>query len=283
MTVRLRLDLSYDGSNFSGWATQPELRTVQETLEHWIRTVLRLPEPVAITCAGRTDAGVHARGQVAHLDLDLAQVVRPGRGDGRDLATLLQRRLARALPADVVVHRVSIAPPGFDARFAATGRHYCYRLWDQLSHRDPLLRGTVTTVATELDVAAMNDAAPSLLGLHDFAAFCRRRDGATTIRTLTELSTSRLDSGERAGTVEVTVRADAFCHSMVRSLVGALVAVGSGRRDGDWLAGLVARRERSGEVQVMPAGGLTLEGVVYPPDDALADRVSQARAIRELP
>lgn len=283
MTVRLRLDLSYDGSGFSGWATQPGLRTVQETLEHWVRTVLRLPEPVAITCAGRTDAGVHARGQVAHLDLDPTQVVRPGRDDGRELTTMLQRRLARALPDDIVVHRVSSAPDGFDARFAATGRHYCYRIWDHAGRRDPLLRGTVAMVNSELDAAAMNDAATPLLGLHDFAAFCRRREGATTIRTLTGLTTSRIADGERAGTIEVEVRADAFCHSMVRSLVGALVAVGSHRRDADWLAGLVTRTERSGEVTVMPAHGLTLEGVDYPPDAALAERVAVSRTTRELP
>src|SRR5699024_7867608 len=143
MTVRLRLDLSYDGAGFSGWATQPGLRTVQGTVEHWARTVLRLPEPVAITCAGRTDAGVHARGQVAHVDLDPAAVVRPSRGTDVDLPELLQRRLARALPDDVVVHRVSRAPAGFDARFAAVQRHYCYRIWDTDSRRDPLQRGTV--------------------------------------------------------------------------------------------------------------------------------------------
>ena len=283
MTVRLRLDLSYHGAGFSGWASQPGLRTVQETLEHWVRTVLRLPEPVAITCAGRTDAGVHARGQVAHLDLDPRQVTRPNRGGHDDLTALLRRRLSRALPDDVVVHRVTAAPTGFDARFAATGRRYCYRIWDTASRRDPLLRGSVAMINSEFDMAAVNAAAPALLGLHDFAAFCRRRKGATTIRTLTELSATRVADGERAGTIEVDVGADAFCHSMVRSLVGALVAVGTNRRDASWLAGLPNRTERSGEITVMPPEGLTLEGVDYPPDALLAARVSEARTTRELP
>lgn len=283
MTVRLRLDLSYDGAGFSGWATQPGLRTVQGTLEHWVRTVLRLPEPVAITCAGRTDAGVHARGQVAHLDLDPSQVVRPSRGEHVDLPALLRRRLARALPADIVVHRVMEAPAGFDARFAATGRHYCYRIWDGASRPDPLLRGTVAMINSEFDVAAVNAVAPALLGLHDFAAFCRRREGATTIRTLTGLSATRTPEGERAGTIEVDVRADAFCHSMVRSLVGALVAFGTQRRDASWLTGLLNRTERSGEMTVMPARGLTLEAVDYPPDASLAARVTESRTTRELP
>lgn len=280
---RLRLDLSYDGSQFSGWADQPGLRTVQGVLQEWITRVLRLPEPVTLTCAGRTDAGVHARGQVAHLDLDPDAVPRPSRGEIDDLTELLGRRLARALPDDVVVHRVSWAPGGFDARFAALWRRYCYRISDWTARRDPLLRTTVAHVNDALDVATMDRAAQSLLGLHDFAAFCKRRDGATTIRTLTECHVERVTTGERAGTVEVTVRADAFCHSMVRSLVGALVAVGTGRRDPDWLAGLLERGERSGEIAVMPAGGLTLEEVGYPPAAELAARVSQARATRELP
>src|SRR5699024_8424252 len=245
-------------------------------------TVLRLPEPVAITCAGRTDAGVHARGQVAHVDLDPAAVVRPSRGTDVDLPELLQRRLARALPDDVVVHRVSRAPAGFDARFAAVQRHYCYRIWDTDSRRDPLQRGTVAVVNSALDVAAVSASAPALLGLHDFAAFCRRRPGATTIRTLTGLTATRVGDGERAGPVEIMVRADAFCHSLVRSLVGALVAVGTRRRDATWLAGLLERRERSGEVTVMPAHGLTLEAVDYPPDHELASRADRARATREL-
>ncbi len=282
-TRRLRLDLSYDGTDFSGWASQPGLRTVQGTLEEWITTVLRLDAPAQVICAGRTDAGVHARGQVCHLDLDPDTVPAPSSGPRHEATELLQRRLTRALPHDITVHDVSWAPAGFDARFAAIWRRYCYRIVDLDSRRDPLLRSTVARVDDHLDIDAMNDAATLMLGLRDFAAFCKKRDGATTIRTLTDCRAERIAHGERAGTVTITVQADAFCHSMVRSLVGALVTVGSRKRDLHWLAGLLERQERSGEITVMPAGGLTLEEVGYPADDELAARAVEARATRELP
>ncbi|HEX8510806.1 MAG TPA: tRNA pseudouridine(38-40) synthase TruA [Propionibacteriaceae bacterium] len=270
--MRWRLDISYDGTNFSGWATQPGRRTVQGELEHWIAAVLRLPEPVDLVCAGRTDAGVHARGQVAHLDLSAEAVADP---------TTLHRRLARALPDDVVVRAVTPAPVGFDARFSAIWRRYRYRLSDSPIPPDPLLRHQVARSRFPLDLAAMNAAGETLLGLRDFAAFCRRRPGATTTRTLLELVGRRVPDGPLAGTLELSVRADAFCHSMVRSLVGALVAVGSGRYDLDWLAGVTALGVRAATVEVMPACGLTLEEVCYPPEDQLATRATEARAKRE--
>jgi len=121
-----------------------------------------------------------------------------------------------------------------------------------------------------------------LLGLRDFGAFCRRREGATTVRTLLDLGARRVPAGPLTGVVEVTVRADAFCHSMVRSLVGALVAVGSGQRDQAWLAAVTAAAARAPEVQVMPARGLTLEEVGYPPDEQLVERGREARSVREL-
>lgn len=264
-SARWRLDVAYDGSDFSGWAAQPNLRTVQGTLEHWITQVLRLPEPVQIVCAGRTDAGVHARGQVVHVDLPVDAPV-----------DSLERRLRRVLPPDVVVRRVAAAPDGFDARFAAIWRRYVYRLNDGTVPVDPLLRGHITRVRGPLDLDAMNAAGTMLLGLRDFAAFCRRREGATTIRTLLELHAER----DHRGDVAYTVQADAFCHSMVRSLMGALTAVGSGRRDADWLAELMTSPGRHSDIQVMPAGGLCLEEVGYPPDAELAARVVRARAAR---
>ncbi len=267
-TVRWRLDISYDGTDFHGWARQDGLRTVQGELESWIGTLLRLAEPVELTVAGRTDAGVHARGQVAHIDL--ATDV-----DGIELG----RRLRRALPADVIVHDVSRAPDGFDARFAATWRRYCYRIWDLDARPDPLQRGMVTVVRDRLDVARMQAAAARLIGLHDFVAFCKQRDGATTIRELTSLDVHRADGP--TGMIEVWVQADAFCHSMVRALVGALVAVGAGRREPAWIDELLASTQRSGAVHVMAAHGLTLESVGYPSDDQLHSRVEQARARRE--
>ncbi|WP_204920428.1 tRNA pseudouridine(38-40) synthase TruA [Microlunatus panaciterrae] len=272
---RWRLDVAYDGSGFSGWASQRELRTVQGTLEHWIGRVLRLSAAPTVVCAGRTDAGVHARGQVAHVDLPADLV--------DDAGVVLFRRLARVLPDDVVVRAVNPAAANFDARFAAIWRRYVYRLSDGEAGPDPLYRHQIAQVRHRLDVAAMNEAAVHLLGLRDFAAFCRRRPGATTIRTLLELAGTRLDAGPMAGVIELTVKADAFCHSMVRSLVGALDAVGTGRRDADWLQRVASGAVRDSGVPVMPAHGLTLEEVGYPADDRLASRVRQARSVRELP
>ena len=266
---RWRLDLSYDGSGFHGWAAQTGLRTVQGELENWIGLVLRLPEPARLTVAGRTDAGVHARAQVAHLDLA-----------PQFDATQLANRLARVLPDDVVVHTVTRAPAGFDARFSASWRRYRYRLWDAQSRPDPLLRNQVTRVSESLDVAAMQQAADLLVGLRDFAPFCRRRPGATTVRRLFDFTVMRL--ADETGTISCTLRADAFCHSMVRSLAGALWAIGAGRRDLAWLAGVRQHPCRHGEVRVMAPGGLTLVEVGYPPDAELAARASQAKAIRGL-
>ncbi len=264
---RYRLDIAYDGAAFHGWAAQTGLRTVQGELEAWIGRVLRLAEPPVLTCAGRTDAGVHARGQVAHVDLDLP--------DPSQVAATLFRRLRRALPEDVVVQAVHLAPDGFDARFAAIWRRYAYRLTDSVP--DPLQRFTTATVRTPVDLDTVNQGAQVLLGLHNFAAFCRAREGATTIRELQHLHAERRSDGR----IEIGVRADAFCHSMVRSLVGALVAVGTGRRDLDWLKSLLDADARVGDIPVMAACGLTLEEVGYPSDDKLASRVIQAKARRD--
>ncbi|WP_130866030.1 tRNA pseudouridine(38-40) synthase TruA [Acidipropionibacterium timonense] len=265
---RWRLDIAYDGTSFSGWATQPGLRTVQGELETWVPRVLRLPDPTPLTVAGRTDAGVHARGQVAHVDLP----------DGLDPRPDLGRRLARVLDPDLVVTDVTAAPQGFDARFSALWRRYVYRLWDATSRPDPLARHHVTRVRESLDLTRLDEAGTSLLGLRDFAPFCKWREGASTIRTLLDCHAERL--ADHCGTIEITVRADAFCHSMVRSLVGALVAVGSGRRDRAWLDEIAASPTRSSAVLVMPARGLTLEEVGYPPPDLMAARVAESRARR---
>lgn len=278
-TVRVRLDLSYDGTGFAGWATQPGLRTVQGTLEGALATVLRAPEP-RLVVAGRTDAGVHARGQVAHLDLP-ADVWHAVRGRmALEPGDALVRRLAGVLPEDVVVHRASLAPPGFDARFSPLRRRYAYRLADDPALHDPLRRTWVVRHRHRLDVAAMDEAARPLVGRHDFAAFCRPRPEATTIRTLEALRVTRPVDGPDAGLVVVDVRADAFCHTMVRALVGALLAVGEGRRGTDWPAELLRSRSRDGRTLVAPAHGLTLEEVVYPPDDELAARAEATRARR---
>ncbi len=272
--MRWRLDLAYDGTDFAGWAAQPGQRTVQGELETWVPRVLRLHRPVTLVCAGRTDAGVHARGQVAHLDLEPDELSDPA---------VLHRRLGRVLAEDLVVRRVGAAPPGFHARFGASWRRYVYRLWDSTTGVDPLLRRQVTRLRSPLDLDAVNNAARGLLGLRDFASFCKRRAGATTIRTLVECQAVRVVDGPLAGVVEVTLRADAFCHSMVRSVVGALVEVGLGRRSAAWVSELAEGGERRAGAPVLPAHGLTLEEVGYPPDAELAERVAESRSVRTMP
>jgi len=276
--LRVRLDLAYDGTDFSGWAAQPGRRTVEGELSAAVTTLLRAPEPVRLTVAGRTDAGVHARGQVAHADVDAeAWAAVPGRSDRTPEAAAVTR-LNGILAPDVVVRRARVAPDGFDARFSAVRRRYLYRVCDDPASLDPLRRRDTVVSRHPLDVQAMDAAARSLLGLADFAAFCKKREGATTVRTLLTYEWTRLEDGTLAGRVE----ADAFCHSMVRALVGAVVPVGEGRRPVEWPAQVLAARRRDPAVGVMPAHGLSLEEVVYPPDDELAARAEQARAVRVL-
>ncbi len=283
-TLRVRLDLAYDGTGFAGWARQPALRTVQGVLEEGLATILRteplgLPQP-RLTVAGRTDAGVHARGQVVHVDVPAERwAAMPGRSD-REPGRALVDRLAGVLPRDVVVHRARVAPAGFDARFSATYRSYTYRIADDPALRDPLRRTHVVWARRPLDVAAMHAAVQPLVGVRDFAAFCKPRPGATTIRELQHVAWERPDGGPDAGLVLAHVRADAFCHNMVRAIVGASVAVGEGRRDVGWPAELLAARRRDAGVGVAPAHGLVLEQVSYPADDELAARAERIRARR---
>lgn len=270
--MRLRIDLAYDGTDFKGWASQPGLRTVQGELTAALATVLRVPlESVRVTCAGRTDAGVHARGQVAHVDVPEEL---PGITDGQ--VEHLARRLNGVLAPDLRVHRIAPAAEGFDARFGALWRRYAYRIVDDPARVDPLTRGHVLTWPRQLDGTAMAHAAAHLIGLHDFAAFCKQREGATTIRTLLDFDWVRGDHGILVGHVQ----ADAFCHSMVRALVGCMIAVGEGRRDPAWAEEILTGRRRDPAVVVVPAHGLTLEEVAYPADDELAARVQQTAARR---
>jgi tRNA pseudouridine38-40 synthase len=233
--------------------------------------VLRLPAPPKLTVAGRTDAGVHARGQVVHLDVPVATW-----SDTADLPGRAISRLAGLLPADVRVHAAGAAPAGFDARFSALWRRYAYRVCDDEAAADPLRRHETLWYFRRLDLPAMNEAARYCLGEHDFAAFCRRREGATTIRALRTLVWRRDDHG----TAVATVVADAFCHNMVRSLVGALLAVGEGRRPPGWPAAVLAAGVRDPAVRVVPAHGLCLEEVGYPPAADLAARAVVTRTVR---
>ncbi|MEX3103768.1 MULTISPECIES: tRNA pseudouridine(38-40) synthase TruA [unclassified Streptomyces] len=268
--VRVRLDLSYDGTDFHGWAKQAGgKRTVQGEVEDALRTVTRSGEVTYdLTVAGRTDAGVHARGQVAHVDL-------PEELWGEHREKLL-KRLAGRLPKDVRVWALAEAAPGFNARFAALWRRYVYRVGDQAGGVDPLLRSHVLWHDWPLDVAVMDAAAKSLVGEHDFAAYAKKREGASTVREIFDFGVRRRDDG----VVEVEVRADAFCHNQVRSMVGALLFVGDGHRDAGWPRRVLDAGVRDSAVHVVRPNGLTLEEVAYPADELLAERQVQARRVR---
>jgi len=269
--TRLRLNLSYDGSGFHGWSRQPGLRTVQQLVEQALARALALPAEPALTVAGRTDAGVHARGQVAHLDVPSAT--------WPAASPAAARRLAGLLPPDVRVHAIGGAPDGFDARFSALWRRYSYRVCDDPASADPLRRHDTLWYPRPVDIARMNEAARACLGEHDFAAFCRRREGASTVRELLRLEWAR----PAPGVAVATVAADAFCHNMVRALVGALLTVGDGRRPAGWLAEVLAARIRDPAVAVIAPHGLCLEEVRYPPDADLAARAVSTRRLRPSP
>ena len=288
-TCRIRLDLSYDGAGFHGWASQPGLRTVQDEVERALATVLGLPE-VRLTVAGRTDTGVHARGQVAHADVPTAQwLSAAARGPSAQgpaaqglaarepgAAGPVLRRLAGLLPPDVRVRAIGPAPDGFDARFSALWRRYSYRVCDESAAADPLRRGDTLFHPRPLDVSLMNQAAAALAGEHDFAAFCRRREGASTVRALLRLEWQRA----APGLAVAAVVADAFCHNMVRALTGALLAVGDGRKPPGWPAAVLAARVRDPGVHVAPAHALCLEEVRYPQPGDLAARAAATRRVR---
>ncbi|QWW20746.1 tRNA pseudouridine(38-40) synthase TruA [Schaalia sp. 19OD2882] len=304
LTPRVRLDLAYDGTRFHGWAAQPGTLTVQGMLEDALETLVG--QRLSVTVAGRTDAGVHARHQVVHVDLPRSaweRLVRtpaadagPERDGEQDRCTALVRRLNALLAlaaaqwfrerglacpkgvTDVLIHRAGVVSTDFDARFAATGRAYAYRVVPG-GHRDPLRRHDVVWVDAALDVPLMAEAGRALLGEHDFLSYCRPREGATTSRTLTRLDVEE----DPQGIITFRVEADAFCHSMVRSLVGALLEVGRGRRAPEWPAELLAAASRESAAPVAPPHGLTLERVDYPQAQEWAARVSQARRRRDEP
>jgi tRNA pseudouridine38-40 synthase len=268
--VRVRLDLSYDGSAFHGWAKQAGgKRTVQAEIEDALRVVTRSQETAYdLTVAGRTDAGVHARGQVAHVDLPA--------GVWEEQREKLLKRLAGRLPKDVRVWALAEASEGFNARFAALWRRYVYRVGDRPGGVDPLLRNHVLWHDWELDVDAMDAAARSLVGEHDFAAYAKKREGATTIREILAFGVSR----RADGVVEIEVRADAFCHNQVRSMVGALLFVGDGHRGVEWPRKVLDAGVRDSAVHVVRPHGLTLEEVAYPAADQLLARQREARRVR---
>ncbi|PID98098.1 MAG: tRNA pseudouridine(38-40) synthase TruA [Actinobacteria bacterium] len=294
-TVRLRLDLAYDGTGFHGWAAQPGLRTVEGVITDALSTIAR--QAVSLTVAGRTDAGVHAAHQVAHVDIpeslwEGAAGRKTHQGEdsdsqrGRGLARRLNGLLARDYNAhakeyvrgasDVVIHSARVVDDSFDARFSALGRRYVYRIADEYAPRNPVRRFDVLWVPGVLDLEAMRAGARLLLGEHDFLSYCRPRDGATTIRTLRRFEVHR----GADGIVNADVEADAFCHSMVRSLVGAALEVGHHRRDASWMGSLVNARTRQNAAPVVASCGLTLVGVDYPEEAQWAARARAARQRR---
>jgi tRNA pseudouridine38-40 synthase len=267
-SVRVRLDLSYDGTDFSGWAAQPSRRTVAGVLTAALARLFGEPTALGLTVAGRTDAGVHATGQVCHVDLP--------RNAWIELGSSLLRRLAALMPPDARVRAVTPVPETFDARFSATFRRYEYRVSDAPWGPEPLRRHDTLGWIRPLALDRLRAAAAGLVGEHDFAAYCKRKDRATTVRAVT-----RLDWRRDADDVAVaTVQADAFCQAMVRSLVGAMLTVGDGRRDPSWPASLLSLRERSSEVPVAPPHGLTLVAVGYPDEADYADRAELTRRLR---
>jgi tRNA pseudouridine38-40 synthase len=263
--IRIRGKISYDGKDFSGWGMQPDRRTVQGELENAISTLLRV-DRVVVQCAGRTDAGVHATAQVIHFDI--------AEKDAMEMKDLTYR-INAILPEDISIQELEVTAADFDARFAALSRSYEYFIYQ--GQRNPLLRDRAHRSYLSLDVKAMNDASQSLIGLHDFSAFCKKREGATTIRTLMKFAWTETPDG----LIKVELQADAFCYSMVRGLIGAVLAIGEGKFDKAWLENYLAGKEREAHVFAAPALGLTLVDVKYPDPAEYAQRIAETLQVRD--
>jgi len=263
--IRIRGKIAYDGKDFSGWGMQPDRRTVQGELENAISTLLRV-DRVIVQCAGRTDAGVHATAQVIHFDI--------AEKDAMEMKDLTYR-INAILPEDISIQELEVTAADFDARFAALSRRYEYLIYQ--GHRNPLLRDRAHRSYLPLNVQAMNEASQSLIGLHDFSAFCKKREGATTIRTLMKFTWTETPDG----LIKVELEADAFCYSMVRGLIGAVLAIGEGKFDKAWLENYLAGKEREAHVFAAPALGLTLVDVKYPDPAQYATRIAETLQVRE--
>lgn len=279
-TVRLAIRIGYDGTAYNGWALQPGLPTVQGVLEAGLSMLIR--RNIRTVVAGRTDAGVHARNQIAHFDLTPTEVAGLARGSGLEPGFALLRRLRGVLGREngaVLVHDVWIAPDGFDARFSALWRRYSYRIADGPARFDPLTRAYTMWHKTELDVGLLNSEAVSLLGRHDFLSFCKPREHATTIRTLTEFSFVR----DAEGIIVAHLKADAFCHNMVRAMIGACIKVGDGRETPGWVARRLAEAVRDSRIMLADPRALVLEEVAYPLDDHEIARRAELTRTRRKP
>lgn len=274
-THRIRIDLAYDGTNYHGWATQPGLPTVQEAVETGLATIFR--QPVEVTVAGRTDAGVHAARQVIHFDIPVDRWLSlSGNTLDRPPEDAMVSKLNGVLASEEGAIRIlnaRVAPPGFDARFSPISRSYRYRII--ADHPDPLTRHFTYHHRKPLDAGTMAAEVSGLEGLYDFGSFCKPRPGATTIRTLKRFTVQATND-----VIVVRLTADAFCHHMVRALVGALIQVGDGSREPGWLRRRLAEPVRDSNMVIAPAHGLILEAVTYPEDDEVAARATQTRAKR---
>lgn len=297
--MRVKFMLSYDGTDFHGWALQPGLRTVQGTVEEGLALVLGLRRPgkpdlpsPRLVVAGRTDAGVHAREQVCHADIDdgLLGRLRGSRGD-LDPCEGLRRRLGSVLPDDICLQSVEPAPKGFDARFSALERTYVYRVCDRPGSLDPLLGRFVLPLHRDLDEEALRECAAMIPGLRDFGSFAIANPGGTTIREVKKAVWARhpvirsrdgvLDP--LSGILEFTIVADAFARSMVRSLVGAQIIVAEGKRSVDWFRHKLEIPQRESSTGPIAAKGLRLEHIAYPAGAELGERAERIRARRTLP
>ena len=238
-----KITLEYDGTDFHGWQRQPGLRTIQGTVEDVLARVLR--EPVTVNGAGRTDAGVHAMGQVCNFTADTPRTPKEIGG-----------ALASLLPEDIQVHRVDEAEPGFHARFSATGRRYVYYLRTEPS---AIWRRYAYVVNLSLDLEAMRAAAARLAGERDFASFTPIRSAdVPTVCDLREISIDRTDE-----VIAVTLRADHFLHHMVRVIVGTLLEIGRGRMAPEQIETIVCKKDRTAAGPTVPPNGLFLVEVEY--------------------
>lgn len=282
-SIRLRLDLAYRGAPFHGWARQPGLLTVQGRLEEALSLITR--QPAQLTVAGRTDAGVHARGQVAHLDVPQEFWLSLSRGReendqvrGERLRARLEGLAGRGLNGALALKQISVVTRDFDARFSALSRTYRYLICDDPRAQDPC-RLDIARTSSPLEETTMQVAAQALCGEHDFLPFAKPREGATTVRTLHSFNISR----PGAGIVQAMIRADAFCHSQVRFMMGALIEIGRGKYQPNWVGELLAAGVRDQRVPLADGRGLTLWEVAYPPEDEYALQAQNAKVVRTLP
>lgn len=277
--IRMRMVLGYDGAAYNGWARQPNVTGVQQLVEEALETLIR--RLVRVFVAGRTDAGVHARHQVVHFDLTEEEYLGLPRNSDLEPGPALLRRINGLLGRQqgaVWVHEVDRAAEGFDARFSALARRYSYRIADGIHRWDPLRRQLTMWYREEIDIDLLNAEAQSVLGRHDFLSFCKPKPRATTIRTLQEFEFSRAEDGN----IVVHLKADAFCHNMVRSLIGGALRVASGREKPGFLAERLALMVRDSKSILAHPHPLVLEEVYYPDDAELAARAALTRARRDV-